>query len=375
MSFPPLTIGDKTIPLPIIQGGMGIGVSLNNLAAAVANEGGIGVIAGALIGFNEKDISKDPDKANIRALKEEIRLAREKSQDASGMLGVNIMVALVNFASLVRTALSEKIDVIFSGAGLPTDLPSYLREAAEKAQEEIHTKLAPIVSSARAASIIAKKWLSGYNHAPDLVVVEGPKAGGHLGFKRAELDSDDHRLEIILPQVIEAIKPFEDKIGRAIPVIAGGGIFTGEDIYNFMRMGASGVQMGTRFVATWECDASLTFKKSYLEADDQMIIHSPVGMPGRAVRSQFLIDMENGLKKPPHCIYHCLKTCDPETAPYCISLALVNAQKGNLDRGFAFAGANVGRVKDITSVKKLVDSLEAEYDAAAQAAGVSAKSA
>ena len=370
MPFPSLTIGDKTLPLPIIQGGMGIGVSLNNLAAAVANEGGIGVIAGALVGFMEKDIAKNPQEADSRALREQIRQAREKSQGASGLLGVNLMVALCNFASLVRTAVAEKIDVIFSGAGLPLDLPAYLREAAEKAQEEIHTKIAPIVSSARAASLIAKKWLSGYDRVPDLVVVEGTKAGGHLGFKRAELTDEAFRLEVIVPQVLEAMKPFEDRAGRPIPVMAGGGIFTGEDIYNIMKLGASGVQMGTRFVTTWECDASLAFKKAYLEAEekDGMIIQSPVGMPGRAIRSKFLEDMENGLKKPPHCIYHCIKTCDPKTTPYCISMALVNAQKGNLDRGFAFAGANVGLVKDIVSVKTLVSSLREEYDQAAAAA-------
>ncbi|UQZ89368.1 nitronate monooxygenase [Deltaproteobacteria bacterium Smac51] len=373
MPFPTLTIGDKTIPLPIIQGGMGIGVSLHSLAAAVANEGGIGVIAGALAGFREKDIAKNPIEADSRGLAAEIRQAREKSQDASGLIGVNIMVALCNFASLVRTAVTEKVDVIFSGAGLPLDLPSYLREAAEKAQEEIHTKIAPIVSSARAASLIAKKWWSGYNKAPDLVVVEGPLAGGHLGFKRAELDSADHRLELIVPQVIEALKSFEDKCGRAIPVVVGGGVYTGADIYNMMQLGAAGVQMGTRFVATWECDASLTFKKAFMEATekDQMIIQSPVGMPGRAIRSQFLEDMENGMKKPPHCIYHCIKTCDPATTPYCISLALVNAQKGHMDRGFAFAGANVGRVSDIVSVKKLVESLREEYEAAEAAAALS----
>lgn len=364
MSLPSLTIGDKTLPLPIIQGGMGIGVSLNNLAAAVANEGGVGVIAGALVGFKEKDISKNPEEADSRALREEIRQAREKSQGASGLIGINIMVALVNFATLVRTALAEKIDVIFSGAGLPLDLPAYLREAAEKAQEELQTKLAPIVSSARAASLIAKKWLANYNRAPDLVVVEGPKAGGHLGFKRMELDDPQFCLEMLVPQVVEAIKPFEDKCGRAIPVIAGGGIYTGGDIYEIMKLGASGVQMGTRFVATWECDASLTFKKAYMEADDQMIINSPVGMPGRAIRSKFLEDMENGLKKPLHCIYQCLKTCDPKTAPYCISLALVNAQRGILDRGFAFAGSNVGRVCDIISVKKLIETLREEYEEA-----------
>ncbi|MDR1045820.1 MAG: nitronate monooxygenase family protein [Candidatus Adiutrix sp.] len=371
MSFPALTIGDEILPLPILQGGMGIGVSLNNLAAAVANEGGIGIIAAALAGFREKDISRNPKEADSRALAAEIRQARAKSQGASGLLGVNIMVALVNFASLVRTALAEGIDVIFSGAGLPTDLPAYLREAAEKAQEEIHTKLAPIVSSARAASLLARKWIASYDRAPDLVVVEGPKAGGHLGFKRHEIDSPDHRLEIIVPQVLEALKPFEDKIGRAIPVIAGGGIFTGADIYEIMKLGVGGVQMATRFVATWECDASLAFKKAYLDCGDgnQMIIDSPVGMPGRAIRSRFLEDMEHGLKKPLHCIYQCLKTCDPQKAPYCISLALVNAQKGHLDRGFAFAGANVHRVRDIVSVKKLVETLREEYRAAAAASG------
>lgn len=369
MPFPPLTIGEKTIPLPIVQGGMGVGVSLNNLASAVAREGGIGVIAGALIGFREKDIASHPEEADSRALAAEIREARAKSQGAPGLIGVNIMVALCNFAALVRTALAEKVDVIFSGAGLPLSLPAYVREAAEKAGEEIHTKIAPIVSSARAATLIAKKWLGNYDQAPDLVVVEGPMAGGHLGFKREEIDSADHRLETIVPQVVEALKAFEDKVGRAIPVVAGGGVFTGGDIRRVLGLGAKGVQMATRFVATWECDVSLAFKKAYLAAgpDDEIIIHSPVGMPGRAIRSQFLIDMENGLKKPTNCIYHCIKTCDREKSPYCIGRALVNAQRGLLDRGFAFAGANVGRVRDIVSVHKLVESLREEYAAACPA--------
>jgi NAD(P)H-dependent flavin oxidoreductase YrpB (nitropropane dioxygenase family) len=369
MSFPSLSLGNLSIPLPIIQGGMGIGVSMNNLAAAVALEGGIGVIAGALIGFKEKDISRHPEAADCRALASEIRAARTKSEGGAGLLGVNIMVALVNFAALVRTALAEKIDVIFSGAGLPTDLPAYLKEAAEKAQEEIHTKLAPIISSARAATLIAKKWLTGYNHPPDLVVLEGPRAGGHLGFKRDQIEAEEQRLHRLLPGVLEAVKPFEDKCGRAIPVLAGGGVYTGSDIYEVLNKGAAGVQMGTRFVTTWECDASLTFKKAYLQAteQDQVIINSPVGMPGRAIRSRFLEDMENGLKRPGGCIYHCIKTCDPDTTPYCISLALVNAQRGRLDQGFAFAGANVGRVNDIVSVKTLIKTLREEYEAAASA--------
>ena len=215
-------------------------------------------------------------------------------------------------------------------------------------------------------AIIAKKWLANYNRVPDLVVVEGPGAGGHLGFKYQDISNPEFRLEILVPQIIEVLKPFEDKAGQAIPVIAGGGIFTGKDIHEIMGLGAAGVQMGTRFVATWECDASLAFKQAFLDAtsEDQMIIKSPVGMPGRAIRSQFLEDMEGGLKKPPNCIYHCLKSCDPKTVPYCIALALVNAQKGIMDRGFAFAGSKVGQVKDIVSVKKLIEQLQEEYDMA-----------
>ena len=364
MSLPKLTIGDKIIPLPIVQGGMGIGVSMHNLAAAVAAEGGIGVIAGALIGFREKDVAKHPEEADSRALALEIQKARAKSEGAGGLLGVNIMVALCNFAALVRSALAERIDIIFSGAGLPLDLPSYLREAAEKAQCELTTKLAPIVSSARAFSLIAKKWISGYNKSPDLVVVEGPKAGGHLGFKRHELDDPSFQLEYLVPQLLEAVKPFEDKYGKAIPVIAAGGIYDGADIHRMLELGASGVQMGTRFVGTWECDASLTFKKAFLEAtnEDQVIIQSPVGMPGRAITSPFLDDVFKGLKKPLKCIYHCIKTCDPQNSPYCIGMALINAQRGLMERGFAFAGANVGRLHDIISVKKLVEHLKEEYE-------------
>lgn len=366
MPLPSLVIGDRTLPLPIIQGGMGVGVSLSGLASAVMNEGGLGVIAGAMIGFREKDCAKNPQGADERILAEEIRRARSQSQDAPGLLGINAMVALTNFATLVRTALAERVDVIFSGAGLPLDLPAYLREARDKAQEEIHTKLAPIVSSARAATLIAKKWLAGFDQVPDLVVVEGPKAGGHLGFKHEELFDPIQQLESLVPQVVEAVKPFEDKAGRAIPVIAGGGIYSGADIKRMLDLGASGVQMGTRFVTTWECDASLVFKQAFLNAKDgdQVIIKSPVGMPGRAINSQFLEDVANGLKKPIKCIYHCIKTCDPKNSPYCIALALINAQRGILDRGFAFAGENVAKVNDIVSVKKLVELLQEEYEAA-----------
>ena len=284
MSFPSLKIGDLTARIPIVQGGMGIRISLANLAAAVANQGGIGVIAGAMIGIEEKDVATNPAEADSRALAKEIRAAREKTD---GLLGVNIMVALTNFATLVRTSLAEKIDVMFVGAGLPLDLPSYVRETADKAQEEIKTKLVPIVSSARAATLIAKKWLANYGVLPDALVLEGPMAGGHLGFHRQDLEDSNFALEKLTPEVISAIKVFEDKKGCAIPVITGGGVFSGADIYRQLSLGAAGVQMGTRFVATEECDADNAFKEAYLKSTkiDATIIDSPVGMPGRAIQS------------------------------------------------------------------------------------------
>ena len=352
-----LVIGDLVARIPIVQGGMGVGISLSGLAAATANAGGIGVIAAAGIGLLEPDGFTDFLGANIRALQREIRNARAHTK---GILGVNIMVALTNFADMVRTSIEEKIDIIFSGAGLPVNLPEYLKGSTA-------TKLVPIVSSGRAAALLAKRWLDKYNYLPDAFVVEGPMAGGHLGFKAEQLDDPAYALEKIVPEVIEAVRPFEEKAGKKIPVIAGGGIYTGADIRRFIEMGAAGVQMATRFVATEECDASPKFKETYMVAskpDDLEIIKSPVGMPGRAIRNKFLDDVAKGMKKPFACPYHCIVTCDIEKAPYCISLALLNAQKGRLDKGFAFAGANAWRTERIVKVKELVDELVDEYEAA-----------
>jgi NAD(P)H-dependent flavin oxidoreductase YrpB (nitropropane dioxygenase family) len=276
------------------------------------------------------------------------------------------MMALTLFAESVRISIEEKADVIFSGAGLPLDLPRYLSELCEQKKEEFKTRLVPIVSSARAAGIIAKKWLKSFDYLPDAFVVEGPKAGGHLGFSPAQLDDPEYALEKLVPGVIEAVKPFEDKKGRAVPVIAAGGVFTGFDILKYLKMGAAGVQMGTRFVATSECDVDVRFKQAYVAAreEDAIIIKSPVGMPGRALDSAFIQDIRAGKRKPVKCIFHCLHTCDPQTTPYCIASALINAMKGNLERGFAFCGSNVGRIAGITTVHELFESLKAEYAAA-----------
>jgi len=353
-----LCIGDLTARLPIIQGGMGIGISLSRLASAVASEGGIGVIATPGIGMNEPDYTRNFLEANMRALRKEIRKARELSK---GILGVNIMVALTNFADLVRTAIEEGIDIIISGAGLPLNLPEFVHG-------NIKTKLVPIVSSGRAAGIIAKKWSEKYNRLPDAIVVEGPLAGGHLGFKEEMISDPKYSLENLVPEVILAVKPYEEKYQKSIPVIAAGGIYTGADIYRFFQLGASGVQMATRFVTTYECDASEKFKQTYVDSrkEDIVIIKSPVGMPGRAIKNVFLDEVSQGKKKPFKCPFHCLKTCDYKNTPYCISLALANAKKGNLSHGFAFAGENAYRAKEIISVKELIETLINEYNDAAR---------
>ena len=293
MMMKKLNIGNLSISVPIVQGGMGVGISLSGLASAVANEGGVGVISSAGLGLLYRNLSKDYIQASIMGLKEELRKAREKTK---GVIGVNVMVAMSNFTDMVKTAIAEKADIIFSGAGLPLNLPSFL-------QKDSVTKLVPIVSSARAARVIAEKWHSLYNYLPDAFVVEGPKAGGHLGFKDEQINDEHFSLEHILPEVIDEVQDMGARYGKEIPVIVAGGIYTGEDIKRFMDMGASGVQMGTRFVTTEECDASDVFKQTYIEAkqEDIQIIKSPVGMPGRAIFSKFIQKVKEGQKQPKTC--------------------------------------------------------------------------
>lgn len=350
-----LNFGNLKARLPIIQGGMGVGISLSGLASAVAKEGGVGVISSAGLGLLYHQLSRSYTEAAILGLKAELAKAREA---ASGVIGVNVMVAMTNFADMVRTAIAEKADIIFSGAGLPLDLPSYL-------EADSTTKLVPIVSSERAARVLCQKWQSAYNYLPDAIVVEGPKAGGHLGYKSSELGDENFSLETTLPKVVAVAKEFGERYGKEIPVIAAGGIYTGEDIYRVMQLGASGVQMGTRFVTTDECDAAPAFKQKYIDAQqsDIEIINSPVGMPGRAIFSKFIQDVREGKKHPKRCPYHCIKTCDISRSPYCIMLALFNAFKGNFDRGYAFAGTNAFKANKITSVKETMEGLMSELKA------------
>lgn len=353
-SFPKLRIGDFFASLPIIQGGMGVGISLSGLASSVANQGGIGVISVAGIGMGEADFFKNYMNANIRALRTEIQKARSLTK---GILGVNIMVALSNFSDMVTVAIEEGIDIIFAGAGLPLNLPSLLNHS-------VKTKLIPIISSARAANLITRRWFERYHYKPDAFVVEGPKAGGHLGFKPEQITDPEYQLEKLIPEVVSEVKALEKTVEGDIPVIAAGGIYTGSDIQKYLSLGASGIQMGTRFVATTECDASDSFKQAYVQSkkEDIVIIKSPVGLPGRAIRNDFINDIEAGEKKPFTCPYHCITTCDYRKSPYCISNALMQAKRGNLHHGFAFSGTNAYRIQNIVPVCSLINELREGYE-------------
>lgn len=349
MELPKLKIGDLMSRIPIVQGGMGVGISMSNLAGNVALNGGIGVLSGVEMGFNEPDYYQDKNGANLRALKYHIKKAKEISK--GGIIGINIMAVLNNFEEIVEEAIKEKIDIIFSGAGLPLSLPSFTKGT--------NTKVVPIVSSDRAANLMCKTWDKRYGIIPDAIVLEGPKAGGHLGFSREELEDPSKDLEILLAGVLEIIKPYEEKYEKEIPVIVAGGIMNGEDIAKFIKLGASGVQMGSRFAVTDECDASDSFKKSYVDAkeEDIVLLNSPVGLIGRAINSKFIEDAKLGLRKPIKCITNCLKPCKPDEVQYCIANALINAQKGNMNSGFAFAGANAYLIDKIVPVKELMEEL------------------
>jgi len=363
-----LRIGDLTVQLPIIQGGMGVAVSLSGLASAVANAGGIGVISAAGIGMVEPDYIKNSHESNKRALRNQIRKARSLT---NGILGVNIMMAMTDHEALIKLALEEKIDLIIMGAGLPMNIPALV---AESGTDSHHTKLAVKVSSAKAARLIFMYWANKYNCIPDAVVVEGPLAGGHLGFKKEDLGSDPVPLDVLIRETVLTIKPYEEQFAKEVPVIAAGGIYTGYDIYDIMQAGAKGVKLGTRFVTTHECDASLAYKESFINCkkEDITIIDSPVGLPGRAIYNEFIRNIRLGKTKPFKCSWHCLSSCDFKKAPYCIAQALYNSVKGKMDEGFAFSGTNGYRAKKLQHVADVMKELVWEYGMQKAAASLSA---
>jgi len=359
--MPKLRIGDLAVDKPIVQGGMGVGISMSGLASAVANAGGIGVISSIGLGLVNPKKNVKFREANKIELRSEIQKARALT---NGVIGLNIMVAISDYEDIIKIAFEEEVDIVFLGAGLPLKLPATL---SIKDLSESKTKTAVIVSSARAANIIFQSWQKNFNHIPDAVVVEGPLAGGHLGFKNEQIGDPEFALENLIPQVVNVIKTYENEMDKEVPILAAGGIFTGADIYKFMELGAKGVQMATRFVATHECDASLKFKEAYVNCkkEDISIIKSPVGLPGRAIINSFLDQVAAGKRMPFKCPWKCLKTCDYKVSPYCIADALANAQKGILEEGFTFAGANAYRVDKIISVQQLMTILTEEFEEAA----------
>lgn len=343
----PLVIGDLIAKVPLIQGGMGVGISLSSLAGAVAAEGGIGVISTAQIGYREPDFDTDPIGANLRAIKTEIQKARRIAKE--GILGVNIMVATRRYEDYVKAAVEAGIDLIISGAGLPMDLPKLVGAAK--------TKLAPIVSGVKSAQVIMRYWWKKYSRMPDAVVIEGPLAGGHLGFHKEQLeDIEGLHYDDEVRAIIEQVGATATEHETDIPVIMAGGVYTRDDMEHYLEMGAAGVQMATRFVTTYECDADDAYKQAYIDAakEDIVIVQSPVGMPGRAILNPFMKRAKEG--QIPHGKCHlCVSTCTPDRTPYCITDALVNAVKGKIEDALLFCGANAYRATKLEHVKDIMD--------------------
>lgn len=346
----PVKIGNLELKKPIIQGGMGIGISLGNLAGSVAKAGGMGIISAAQIGFKEEDFETNTKEANLRAIGKEYQKARKISSD--GVVGFNIMVAMRHYEEYVKAAVKVGADIIISGAGLPTDLPKYV--------EGSNTKIAPIVSTEKSAKVILRYWDKKYKRTADMVVIEGPKAGGHLGFDREQLKMFSQEVyDEEIRRILEVVKEYENKYNVKIPVALAGGIGTAEEATHAFNLGADLIQVASRFVTTQECDADIRFKESYLNAkkEDIVIVQSPVGMPGRAILNSFMKKVMAGEKQLSKKCLGCLKNCNPKEIPYCITQALINAVQGNVEDGLLFCGSNIWRAEKIETVQEVIDSL------------------
>ena len=383
-----LKIGDLVLQRPVIQGGMGVGISLHKLAGAVAASGGMGLISTAQIGFREPDFKTNFVEANLRAIRREMQKAREIAP--KGAIGFNIMVATKHYDLWVKEAIKSGADAIVSGAGLPVRLPEYAQAAYEEMKAGIadakenceefckqavkKVKLAPIVSSAKSAQVICRLWDRKYKQVPDFVVVEGPLAGGHLGFSREELAEygadtkavpntyNQEAYDKEVRSIMEVVKTYEEKYQKHIPVVTAGGIYTHEDVKHQFELGAEGVQVATRFVTTEECDAPDAYKQAYINAkkEDIVITQSPVGMPGRAILNPFLQQIKDGVRPAIKTCFQCLEHCDIKTIPYCITKALVNAAEGDEDNALLFCGSNAYRAEKIEKVDDVMKELVGE---------------
>ena len=329
---------------------MGVGISMGGLAGAVAREGGTGIISAAQIGFKEPDFDRNTLEANLRAIRKEYDKARQAVPH--GVIGFNIMVAMRHYEAYVRAAIEAGADLIISGAGLPTELPKIAGDSA--------VKLAPIVSTDKSAQVILKYWDRKYKRVPDLLVIEGPKAGGHLGFTREQLElfgGESYDAEIL--RIMDTVKGYEDRYGQKIPDAIAGGIETAAQAAHAFSLGADAIQVASRFVTTEECDADIRYKEAYLKAgkEDIVIVKSPVGMPGRAIRNAFMEQVLSG-KRIPHSPCHgCIHKCSPDEIPYCITDALIHAARGEVEDALLFCGANAYKADRIETVKEVIDSL------------------
>lgn len=350
-----IQIQDKYLDIPIIQGGMGVGVSLSSLAGHVALCGGMGVISAAHPGYNFEGFRKNPTPTNCKAIKYHIQRAKELAQ-GKGLISVNIMVAGHGYEEMVKASIEGGCDAIISGAGLPLDLPKYAKGKA---------LLAPIVSSGKAARLIARVWEKRYQYTPDFVVIEGSDAGGHLGFKKEDLLAGTcQKLSEILADVKKELQPFQEKFKKTIPIFVAGGIDSGKKIAEFIKLGATGAQIATPFIATYECDAAQEFKDMVIHAtkEDIEIVKSPTGFPGRAIVNEFVKKTrERGNIHMQNCL-HCMIPCTPEDTPYCISEALIQSVQGNVNNGLIFVGTQAAKINQMKHVDELIEEYMKEME-------------
>ena len=353
MEARPLKMGNIEAKVPLIQGGMGVGISLGRLAGAVAKEGGIGIISAAQIGFKEPDFDTNTKEANLRAIQKEYDKARAIAPD--GIIGFNIIVAMRHYEEYVRAAIDAGADLILSGAGLPTDLPRIAGDS--------RAKLAPIVSTDKSAKVILKYWGRKYKRMPDLLVIEGPKAGGHLGFTKEQLKAyDQAAYDAEVSDILDTVRSYEEEFQCRIPVALAGGIENKAQAEHAFSLGVDAIQAATRFVTTEECDAHIRYKEAYLNAKetDIVIVKSPVGMPGRAILNPFMEKVMAGERIPHSSCHGCLQKCNPSEIPYCITDALVHAARGEVDDALLFCGAYAYKADHLETVKEVIDSLMPE---------------
>lgn len=336
-------IGNKEMEIPLIQGAMGVGISLGNLAGHVAKEGAMGNISMVNIGYREEDFYTNPREANKRAFLEELEKAREISM-GKGIIGVNLMRAMKDFDNLISFVAESDIDAVTVGAGLPLELPKYFLDK--------DIALGFIVSSLRALKILLKTWGKRYMRLPDFVVYEGPRAGGHLGFNIDEI-MEDNSIYDESRELVEELRETNIKLFLA------GGVIAPEDLRHAREIGAYGVQMGSRFIATYEADCHQNFKEKIITStsEDLTLFKSPAGMLGRGIKNSLLEQVEEGRIQPSRCI-KCLETCDYKTTSFCITEALINSAKGDIENGLIFSGSKVDEINKIVHVSEIIEDMK-----------------